>query len=934
MRLFILLFFVGSLYGVEETIESKAQKTEVRKKELLTIINKEFKILDDISRLKKHRDPRILYRKIELYAEKIKIIKEYENKKFISGEIKNRHKAFVESRGLYEESLRLGKILLKKFPRFKKRANIYYSLALNSRDFSDGKITEGYLLKALRSVGKQKTLKHNIHTGLADYYYNSKKFKKAIKHYEIVIKNNEDNWKTKYSFNLAWCYLKVKKYNKSITLLRETFEDSKKKEYVDISEQILGHIGLFYALGNRVNAGIEFYISNTKNPVPYLIKMSNLLIQRGLFKLSESTLNKALSIAKSKTIEDELSVYRAKMGLYEESKHIGKHYKSSLSVFRIAKEHKLKKFDHESMTLELTNFVNYIQKGFHGKTLRLSKEMGLKFANIIIQYFKMLSFFDPGEQSKYLSFIAETYYSVDKKGESLKQYRESYHYAKKEKRKVQEVIKILKSILSVLGENLPKNITNQYLEWAYVEYLETSPNDDLARGIYPKLYSFYHQKKDFKKSYEVLLNYNKHFDQDIKIQKDLFLAIFDQIIFKKNINLLKSWYELAIKSKIKIPSNELSKINNILGSMLFNDVTKISSSSSEVHPKVSDEIVQKYSQLFYNKNYKKEIRLNSGYNLSIFYLEKKIYKEAIAWLRKSVSLAIELNSIKERERFKDSYHSIISGLMGVGEIKLAGVLAREQFLEECKNPKRANKLFSHGVLLSLGTGEFQNAIDIFQKASLCGVNKKTIRNISYSFNHYIHSSKVAFFILNKMPNSKDFILEHHLNNYFKTGVESSLVSLLSKYSAKFSPQLVKKITILLKIKNFKAISQEQFVYVNAGDTFDEVLFNQQLEVNVSKITALTNEYSKLIELGYGEVNIKLYSILSKTYKNFAESLTNIEILNKDDDFKKSFQMAMQGLSKQFNSKAKVFARSLVKTQSQLNGLIGHDMINSQTLALK
>ena len=59
-------------------------------------------------------------------------------------------------------------------------AEIYYALAINSRDYGTASDTERFLKLAIaNSTGESKTM-YNAKTALAEYYYNNKRYHEAV----------------------------------------------------------------------------------------------------------------------------------------------------------------------------------------------------------------------------------------------------------------------------------------------------------------------------------------------------------------------------------------------------------------------------------------------------------------------------------------------------------------------------------------------------------------------------------------------------------------------------------------------------------------------------------------------------------------------------------------------------------------------------------
>ena len=87
-----------------------------------------------------------------------------------------RKNAFRKTLALYNDAHKYGMRMLKKHPRTSFKAAIFYTLALNARDFAYDTKELGYLNKAIRYSKNQKQVRYLATTSLAEYYYNQKNY--------------------------------------------------------------------------------------------------------------------------------------------------------------------------------------------------------------------------------------------------------------------------------------------------------------------------------------------------------------------------------------------------------------------------------------------------------------------------------------------------------------------------------------------------------------------------------------------------------------------------------------------------------------------------------------------------------------------------------------------------------------------------------------
>jgi len=93
---------------------------------------------------------------------------------------------------------------------------------------------------------------------LAENYYNNKNYNEAISYYEEIILNKKDEWHGKHLYNVSWCYLKNRQFQRALKLILDSFETSKDKQYISMKEQILNALPIFFVQAESTKEGITF----------------------------------------------------------------------------------------------------------------------------------------------------------------------------------------------------------------------------------------------------------------------------------------------------------------------------------------------------------------------------------------------------------------------------------------------------------------------------------------------------------------------------------------------------------------------------------------------------------------------------------------------------------------------------------------------------
>ena len=138
-----------------------------KREQLLSIVNEE---LQEITRLNKQtRSSRrsLMLRMAEVLLEKARILKENENEKFINLTQKERSKInrknfFKQSNSFFIQAQKTCFFILKRFPRFRAKGDVYYILAYNAKEFSDFDTAKKYFSLPLRHLVKNLTQERNL----------------------------------------------------------------------------------------------------------------------------------------------------------------------------------------------------------------------------------------------------------------------------------------------------------------------------------------------------------------------------------------------------------------------------------------------------------------------------------------------------------------------------------------------------------------------------------------------------------------------------------------------------------------------------------------------------------------------------------------------------------------------------------------------------
>ena len=164
--LFLFSLLAFSIFGIEVK--------ETRRKEILSLLEKEIRVVKRlVNSAPVDKQKHLVRRLFTLYSEKMKLIRAEENEAFLKSDDEDADEYFQKSREIYQRSFTEAMKILEGNPNFKDVGRFYYILALNDRDFFDGKQEIDFYYEALDNTDDQGLI-NEIKSSLADSFYNKK----------------------------------------------------------------------------------------------------------------------------------------------------------------------------------------------------------------------------------------------------------------------------------------------------------------------------------------------------------------------------------------------------------------------------------------------------------------------------------------------------------------------------------------------------------------------------------------------------------------------------------------------------------------------------------------------------------------------------------------------------------------------------------------
>lgn len=892
-----------------------AQQMPARWHELMKLVKTETEMLEKANK----KGDEIHYRLLELYSEKIKLILEKENKAFLDSKDGSKHNRkdsfFSESIRLYAEAKKFGESLLVKYPDSIRRGAIFYTLALNSRDYGRDKKTEKYLLEALKLIKNGTPLRHHAETSLADFYYNEKQYQDSIRYYEKVVLDETDDWKPKHHLNLGWCYLKTNRFNDAIEQLQTAYKLSKDTRYVDIREQSLQNLAPFFVFGDRIDDGREFYVKNEQDPMPYMLSLAKRAADKGHGKETEAILNQMQDLIGSRKLDkyqEELILYE--LEFYRTYKRWDDHLRVSQKLLNLyeldQRQPELKLVSQREDGVEKVRSVaGFLQLQTAKNVKKPENEFGARDLDRTVSYFKILRKLDVERKDEYAYFIGETYYAVNNYPEAASAYKQALDDSK-----IVKVVdqgrqrKILNSLLAITGEEeLKGSAQKDLLVYTYENHIEIFPKDEMSHKIYPKLFQLHRELKKDDKAVVALEKYNKSYPQDLKDQQELMKLLVDDFIKAKEVMKITHWISEFKRGFLKFDSKTIEQTEIILGQILF--VT------AQDHVKVGRrrEALQIFEDVYKTTIYPIKVRSLAGIQAAELELDLSSPVAAIPWMEKS----IEIMEHKDLQEKLPQLTTMVEKMAYMREFRGAVRLTDQMLKKSCKDrSKEQDRLWqlSNGFHLVLADDQIaKNGLSEFSKCSSgADVHKKIASFMLWYYWDQNDAERMTGIWSDQKKNlDRDEYVTYLLDLYWDQPEEKQRALRSDLKREKDHPKVAALINDFQLQEKFQSMREKtlQIELMKKEEVFDPEKFNVKLEAFLLEIKKVGEEAKPLLASDSGKVREQTNQQLQGFYASVADLLQSLEVKHEDKDFVASFKGEMHKISKVFQTKVVDFKKS-------------------------
>lgn len=916
--LFAILFSTSALAAPKAAPITKAQRWN----QLMHLVGQEMKLLESARK----KGVEIKYRMLELHSERLKLIHEKNNREFMEASKKiqsgrDKEKYFAETRAYYNSTKEFGTKILKEEQKNTRKAEIMFAMALNSRDYGKDNITEPYLLEVINLVqDPRNSLKHHAETALADFYYNEKRFPEAIKYYQIVIKNTDDDWMTKHLFNLSWCYLKNREFDRAIDTIRKSYFESKNPAYVNIKDQVLENIGSFYVYAGRPLDGLEFYLENEKDPVPYLLPMAVKASEKGHEKETKEILDAAQRVVdKNKFYQHQEEILHAYLDYYRHYSKFAEHEKMSrnlVAYYKKAEQEREKdkktKFQvamKEDAIEKMRSLAGYLQVKLSKDTKKDESNFSKEELAIVLNFFNHLIVLDPNRKAEYLYFRAETYYSVLQYQQAAVAYVESVNESRKANN-MDLARKALNSMLALTGQEvLSKEENKKYLTFAYSNHIELWPRDTMSEQIYPKLFEIYRESYDDVKATKVIAQYNKAYPEHLKEQQTFMTKILDQFIDKKNTGKLNYWVGEFKKGFLSFSKDTIEKTEIVLGNILFMQYQEMAKRGERLAA------AKGFESLYVHKLYPDKVKYQAALFASMSYLEMGETVKSYHWQALAYARMTEEEKLQRREE----QMKMAERTFRLQDFNTSYKISEFLLKKFCHlKDDTQNRLFEIAIMTSLVEEKPLVTEKVITDYKKC-LKKSETEGMSLAQIYQYYEKKGDFFALRlfvKRHAKEPYITQYRFTLqkwYWEKNNVNLKAHIMNEFKELNHPESNAWVNeIALHKEAQKDIDDIKAYVIWNRPKFDGELYNKSLEAYLLKLKNFKDKYQALTETTQVDLAIMMTRKFSEVYGHIGSSIQNVRPAGMDEATMKDFREAMKQLSAQFVTASKHYQMNLDK----------------------
>jgi tetratricopeptide (TPR) repeat protein len=884
---------------------------------IVNFIDQEIKLLEELKQKNINNQIRLL----ELYSERLGHIKSKEDQIFIEKGNLTKIQAYQKTQKEHDRIQKFGFSIIKTAPRNARVGEIYYTLAINARDFNQGNKTEFLLQKAIQT-SNDKAIHYNAKSALADHYYNEKKYKKAIPLYQWAIAHAQDEWKTKNMYNLSWCYLKTNQLKLALDTQLQSYELSSIPGHINITAQALNSLPHFFVMADRSKDGLDFFLKNHPNAAEAIVKMAKRASQNGEYANALYLLNQATDHYQIQKQWDSLvEIKNYLLIFYREHKNAEAHYVIANELAQLSRKYKFNPQQKDSIIEEIKGYAGlkqaYLKKN-HKKNNR-------PLVDRIIAYFDILIILDQNQKSSFQYFQAETHLSQNNKISAFDYYQQALTNLPKQDAndEVNNLThKIFQGLLFIV-DNLNKTHPryNSMMEYTYVEHIKTKPNDIKNTTIFNKLINYYLSLKKFNQVEDYLRLFNQRFPSEISSQQAFARLLLDHYVKTEDTETITTWVNLLKSEYLSFKITEIKKIEVILSRIMMKRGDNLEDTNQE---KLAIEL---YEKIYERPDYPNNLKADAAFKLSTVYLKQLNHDKLNYWLISAYKL-FDQEQLKQN---KQKIAAIIDQLILKQEIKAALSISKKMLPLTCSNNQwLANHLFEKNLSLASLTNDVDH-LYVLAKQTNCP--KLTVNNFTQYLKDFSYKQKLSnnssmqlkliklfginySFLLDDLAHISLKLAKNYIVKFeFKSALSliNSNNKILKREELDQLAQTIVKFENNLKItQSFDSSFNADLFYNKETLELNPEVFTQEVDKKMTRLNQIKKMHEEIdINTSY-EIYILSLQAHNQQYLKLANELTQLNLTIPDSELLNGYNQYRTDVVKKLTNNYKLNHRKTLK----------------------
>jgi tetratricopeptide (TPR) repeat protein len=881
-----------------------AQKLSLdqRRREILRIVDEELVEVTRLARQQEFKRPETLLRISELNLEKARHWREAENEKFLalSPEARrgaNRANFYKQSSEYFDVANKSALVVVKRFPKYKGLDEVYYILAYNYKELGRHAEAQKYFQNSISRAPKNSKISAKAKIALAEYYYNDRKYDKAIPLYEssIGIADNE-RWWTKDAFNLAWSYYRRGNYQKAISMMKQVHKKSADPKFIDMRGVVERDIGLFYVDAGQMDEAIAFYEGLGLNYTDQFVKIASQITAQGRFKQAEALLTRAAKTEKNR--EKRVDILLAQLDLFDKFDKPAQHLAASQELVKLHKESPLTAEQLQTLTFQVNKKAAELQKQTASKTYATVQKVKDQKSVAAIAYFELAGQLTPGQMAEKTFFQAETAYAAGSYAKATNLYMKSFDAAKasNDKKILSQSIEGMLSTLS--GNHLSEKSANKYYVPVYTRYLSVDSQSERANSIYLKLFNTQFDNKDIPAAEGTMAEFAKKFPKDYKTQEGMLARVMEHYRNQKNYDKVKFYVAKINDGEFKVSKKYADALRSLMTKIQIEGVQQ----SLEKGDKAA--ALKGYHQIFNAADSTPKARVNAAYNLSALYYELGDANQSYKW----GTVALKDMEAGDVVKLSDSYLGIASGLFLRQNFNQSADLTHRVLAKICRE-KSENKptAYKNAVFISLANNDLDKAAEIRNYGRDCGIPEPVVAEVTLelvkdfgkakrweAYEKYIKE-------LETEPKNHPHLIKPYEDlrvEFVKLGSNAEAREIEGKQQRFLAEARKRKQEVpvealdLMSNKLLSSVLDKKKRLEQITLRFPETEFNTGVKAKLQLLDQLSGDVANIEKLGSGKGIVEAYRYVITAYEDFGQELSDFAPEGKSPEYVSSFKKAM------------------------------------------